>query len=155
MANGILCRKPDPMRAFGCENWAAKKMLADTETRWSERVRATLMMMTLNKRFYTVDFCAFCNFARCIALDLCAKRYNDTSAGVRRTEGWKQRRRQKLWWRWSGSKDIGQGDDCWQQLQPLFVAYNQLVSFYCQRRHRTAPTTQSPVHTVFQDIFQF
>jgi len=45
------------------------------------------MMMTLNKRFYTVDFCAFCNFARCIALDLCAKRYNDTSAGVRTEDG--------------------------------------------------------------------
>jgi len=59
----------------------------DGERSWRRKEEPALMMMTLNKRFYTVDFCAFCNFARCIALDLCAKRYNDTSAGVRTEDG--------------------------------------------------------------------
>jgi len=51
-----------------------------TETATTTTSATKSLLMTLNKRFYTVDFCAFLgNFARCIALDLCAKRYNDTS----------------------------------------------------------------------------
>lgn len=108
--------------------------LAQIEQR--DKLQQESLLMTLNKRFCTVDFCAFLELCTLHCTWSVCQRYNDTSAP-------------RHW----GSKAA-----CKEQQQPaevkrstidcvlairlaaaavLFVAHNQLVSFYCQRRHRT------------------